>query len=81
MRVLAWFVALLVLATVASVLVTRQVLLSRLDQRIHAELVQESDELRRLASDGVDPATGQPFGSDVKRIFTVYLERNVPSPN
>jgi two-component system OmpR family sensor kinase len=81
LRVLAWFVVLLAAATLASVLVTRQVLLSRLDQRIHAELIQESDELRRLAADGVDPKTGKPFGSDVKRIFTVYLERNVPSRN
>jgi signal transduction histidine kinase len=81
MRVLAWFVGLLVLATVASVLVIRQVLLSRLDQRIDAELVQESRELRQLASVGIDPATGERFGSDVERILTVYLERNVPSPN
>jgi two-component system, OmpR family, sensor kinase len=81
MRVLAWFVGLLVLATVASVLVIRQVLLSRLDQRIDAELVQESRELRQLALVGIDPATGERFGSDVERIFTVYLQRNVPSPN
>jgi two-component system, OmpR family, sensor kinase len=79
--VLAWFVLLLAVATLASVLVTRQVLLSRLDRRIHAELVQESGELRRLAADGVDPVTREPFGSDVERIFEIYLERNVPSPN
>jgi two-component system OmpR family sensor kinase len=81
LRVLAWFVGLLALATMASVLVTRQVLVARLDQRIDAELVQESAELRRLASIGVDPRTGERFGSDVRRIFRVYLERNVPSPN
>jgi two-component system, OmpR family, sensor kinase len=81
LRVLAWFVGLLALATLASVLATRQVLLTRLDQRIHAELVQESRELRKLASDGVDPATGDPFGPDVRRILEVYLERNVPSAN
>ena len=81
LRVLAWFVLLLAAATLASVLVTRQVLLSRLDQRIDAELVQESLELRKLVADGVDPETGEGFGPDVRRIFTVYLERNVPSPN
>ena len=81
LRVLAWFLLLLAVATLASVLVTRQVLLSRLDQRIDAELVQESGELRRLAADGVDPVTGERFGSEVERIFTVYLERNVPSSN
>ena len=81
LRVLAWFVVLLAAATLASVLVTRQVLLSSLGQRIDAELVQESRELRKLAADGVDPKTGRPLGSDVKRIFEVYLERNVPSAN
>ena len=81
LRVLAWFVLLLAAATLASVLVTRQVLLSRLDQRIDAELVQESLELRKLVADGVDPETGEGFGPDVRRILTVYLERNVPSPN
>jgi two-component system OmpR family sensor kinase len=81
MRVLAFFVGLLALATLSSVLVTRQVLLSRLDQRIDAELVQESRELRQLASRGIDPETRERFGSDVRRIFEVYLERNVPSPN
>jgi signal transduction histidine kinase len=81
LRVLAWFVGLLTVATVTSVLVIRQVLHARLDERIHAELVQESEELRRLAADGVDPDTGRPFGANVERIFRVYLERNVPSPN
>jgi len=79
-RVLAAFIGLLAFATLASVLVTRQVLLIRLDQRIHAELVQESAELRQLATRGGDPERGgRPFGSDVERIFTVYLQRNVPS--
>jgi two-component system OmpR family sensor kinase len=70
----------LAVATIGSVLVTRQALLIRLDQRIDRELVQESGELRRLAV-GNDPLTGRPFGSDVERVFQVYLERNVPSRN
>jgi two-component system, OmpR family, sensor kinase len=79
-RILAWMLGLLVLATVASVVVTREVLLVRLDQRIDRDLVQESGELRRLAR-GVDPATGRRFGPNVRRIFEVYLQRNVPAPN
>jgi signal transduction histidine kinase len=79
-RIVAWFIGLLAVATVSSVLVTREVLLLRLDQRIDAELVQETSELRRLAS-GNDPATGTPFGLDVERIFEVHLRRNVPSQN
>src|SRR5687768_10303199 len=78
MRIVAWFIGLLLLATGSSVLVTREVLLIRLDQRIDAELVQEAAELRRLAS-GNDPETGRPFGQDVERMFEVYLQRNVPS--
>lgn len=73
---LAWFVAVVAIAVVGSVLVGRQVLLGRLDARIDAELRQEVEELRRLAV-GDDPATGEPFGGDVERIFDLYVERNV----
>jgi signal transduction histidine kinase len=79
-RVIAWFIGVLALATLASVLVTREVLLIRLDDRVNLELVQESEELRSLAR-GNDPETGKAFGSSAKRIFDVYLERNVPSRN
>jgi signal transduction histidine kinase len=79
-RMLTWYVGLLVLATVASIVVARQVLLTRLDQRIADDLTQEVDELRRLAG-GNDPATGEPFGDDVRRVLEVYVDRNVPSRN
>jgi signal transduction histidine kinase len=67
-------------ATVASVLIVRQVLLVQLDDRLDGELVQETRELFRLAR-GVDPETGEPFGTDVERILDVFLERNVPARN
>ncbi len=79
-RILLSYVGLLTLATATSVLVAREVLLTQLDQRISSELVQEADELRELAR-GVDPATSQPFGPDVVRIFDVALSRNVPARN
>ena len=69
--------ALLAIASLVSVLVVRQVLLVRLDDRVDNALTQEVDEFQKLAG-GVDPETGRPFGTDVKRIFDVYLERNVP---
>jgi signal transduction histidine kinase len=72
-----WFIVVLALATVGSVILVRQVLYQRLDERIQAELVQEVDEVRRLA-DGNDPETGQPFGEDVDRIFEVFVARNIP---
>ena len=77
-RILVGFVGMLALATIASVLVAREVIYSRLDDQISQELVQEASELRRLAT-GTDPATGEPFGDDVRRIFRVYFERNTPS--
>ena len=79
-RILASYVGLLALATVASVLVARQVLIGQLDGRIDAELRQEADELRQLA-DGTNPLTARPFGDRVDQIFDVYLRRNTPSRN
>jgi two-component system OmpR family sensor kinase len=76
-RIVATYVGLLALVTLASVVVAREVVLMRLDERINEHLVQETQELRRLAA-GVDPATGRPFGDRVRRIFRVYLERNIP---
>lgn len=77
-RILAWFIGLLALATLASVLVTREVLRLRIDERIDDELVQEAAELRRFAR-GNDPETGEPFGPRVERILEAYLQGNVPS--
>ena len=80
-RLLVWFVLLLSLATAASILVTRQVLLNRLDARINRQLTQEAQELQALASVGRDPETGRPFANDVARIFSVFLQGNIPSQN
>jgi two-component system, OmpR family, sensor kinase len=79
-RILVWFIGLLALATLASVVVTREVLHLRIDERIDDDLVQESRELRRLAN-GNDPETGRPFAGSAERIFEAYLERNVASRN
>jgi two-component system, OmpR family, sensor kinase len=37
-------------------------------------------ELRILAR-GRDPQTGRPFGNDIRRVFQVFLSRNVPARN
>lgn len=68
------------MATVASVLLIRQVLIVQVDNRIDDALLQEARELKRL-SDDVDPETGEPLGTDLVRIFEVYLQRNVPTQN
>jgi two-component system, OmpR family, sensor kinase len=79
-RILLGHVGLLAIAVVASVLVARQILLVRLEERIDHELAQEVSELRILAR-GRDPRTGTPFGTDVRRVFQVFLGRNVPARN
>lgn len=77
-RILASYLVLLTLASSASVLAIRELLLARLDDRVQHDLRQEVEEFERLADQGVDPASGRPFGNDVTRLFQVYLERNVP---
>jgi signal transduction histidine kinase len=79
-RILVWYIALLSVAILASVLVVRRVLVVGIDERIDDGLVQEADELRKLAG-GLDPETGEPFGADVGRIFRVFLQRNIPVQN
>jgi two-component system OmpR family sensor kinase len=79
-RILIWYVLLMTVATVASVLVLRRILTVQVDSRIDAALVQETDEVRRLAT-GRDPRTGERFHGDVRRIFEVFLRRNIPARN
>jgi len=78
LRLLASFILVLILATTLSVIVVRAILVNRADQGIDAELIQETREMRRLST-GSDPDTGQPFDGRVRRIFEVFLERNIPA--
>jgi signal transduction histidine kinase len=77
-RLLISYVLLLALAMTASVIAAREVLLTRLDDRVADDLQQEVDEFRRLANVGVNPETGEKFARDVNLLFETYLERNVP---
>ncbi|MBK5223701.1 MAG: HAMP domain-containing histidine kinase [Acidimicrobiia bacterium] len=77
-RILVGSVVLLSLALGSSVLITRQMLLVRVDERIEDELVQEVEELRELAQ-GTNPDTGEPFADDVDSIFRTSMDRNVPA--
>ncbi len=72
------YVALLAAALTIAAVVTRQVLLARLDRDIDRALTQEIEELRLLA-EGTDPATGDPFGDDVETILETFLSRSVPA--
>jgi two-component system OmpR family sensor kinase len=77
-RILVGFIVMLAIATMASVVVVGEVLQARLHERIDADLAQQVSDLRRVAA-GKDPATGRPFGKDVRRIFRVYFSQNSPS--
>jgi signal transduction histidine kinase len=78
-RILASYLILLLFSTVVSIVALREVLLARAGERVDDALVQETEEFRRLARDGRDPRTGEPFGDDVRAIFDVFLARNVPA--
>jgi two-component system OmpR family sensor kinase len=77
LRLLGWALVLLAVASLSSVVVIRQVLLNQLENRITADMRQEVTEFRRLVG-GTNPATGQPFGSDLDAIADTYLLRNEP---
>jgi two-component system OmpR family sensor kinase len=77
-RILLSYVLLLGLALTASVLVVRQVLLVRLDDRARDNLAQEVQEFETLATEGIDPETGAPLRERPHRLFDVFLERNIP---
>jgi two-component system OmpR family sensor kinase len=77
-RVSLRYVLLLALATAGSILVAREVIVAQIDDRIDEALTQEVRELERLKG-GRDPETGRPLGQRVRRIFDLYLQRNVPT--
>jgi two-component system, OmpR family, sensor kinase len=77
-RILASYLILLLFSTAVATIVLREVLLARAGERVDDALVQETEEFRRLADDGRNPITGEPFGNDVGAIFRVFLSRNVP---
>lgn len=65
------------LSSVVSILAVQQILLSRLEERVHQSIQQEIQEFQQLRH-GRDPNTGQPFGDDIEAIFDVLLSRNIP---
>ncbi len=79
-RLIAWQLVVVLVALLASTLVTREFLLARMDDRIDREIRQEVAELRALATTGVDPQTGEPF-RDARRLMRFDLQRNSPDRN
>ena len=77
-RILVSFLILLVVSTAASLLVLREVLLSRIDSEVQERLTSQVDELRILTEEGIDPDTGEQLGDDLDRVFELYLEQERP---
>jgi two-component system, OmpR family, sensor kinase len=80
LRIVGWFIALLALGTLATILVVGQLLFARIDNGVRETLLREASEFRLLAS-GNDPLTGQPFGGNVGAMFDAYIDRHFPGPN
>ena len=76
-RVLGWILLLVGAAVLGSVLVSRQVLLGGVDQKVNAELTHEASKFRVFASSNVDPNTGTVYRS-ADELLARYLERNLP---
>ncbi|MBI4782992.1 MAG: HAMP domain-containing protein [Oscillatoriophycideae cyanobacterium NC_groundwater_1537_Pr4_S-0.65um_50_18] len=76
-QILLWYVILMFSSAIASTLIIRQALFSRLEERIEASLTQETEEFQRLTK-GRDPQTGERFAGDIAAIFDVFLRRNIP---
>ena len=72
-RVLVSFLALLIVSTAASVLVLRQLLLSRIGDQVQRELALDVNSLRDLSARG-QPDSGKPF-VNVSQLFDTYLEQ------
>lgn len=75
-RVLVSFLALLVISTAASVLVLRQVLISRIGDQVERELLPQVETLRALSSQG-QPENGRPY-TGLDQLFESYLDRTAP---
>jgi len=74
-RVLASFFILLVVSTAVSLLVLRQVLISRIGNDVRETLAAQVEPLRTIAATGRDPETGEPLNGDLEKIFASYLQQ------
>jgi two-component system, OmpR family, sensor kinase len=74
-RVLVSFFVLLIVSTAVSLLVLRQVLISRIGNDVRERLTAQVEPLRNIAATGRDPKTGKPLNGDLEQIFGAYLSQ------
>lgn len=77
-HILVGYVVLMVFSATVAILAIRQVLFFRLEKRIERSLLQEMKEFQQLTT-RINPKTNQPFGDDIRSIFNVFLNTNIPS--
>ena len=76
-RLLLRYVALLALATVASVVLVRAIVFARVQERIQGSLDQEVQELR-VFIDTDEPQPDESSEQRARRVFDDFLERDIP---
>lgn len=79
MRILGWYVVLLAISLSVALFIQRSFLLDQVITNADQALDQEVAEFRQMAS-GLNPRTGEPFGSASTQIFDTYLGQNVAGP-
>lgn len=76
-RIVLLISAVVLIALASVVLLTRSVLLSQVTENSNSAVEQEIDEFTRMAEQGTDPTTGEPFDS-AERLITVFMSRQIP---
>jgi len=79
-KVVAVVVTVTAVGLLAAGLLTHAIQTQQIMDDISEDFDQEIRELQRLAEDGVDPETGEPFRG-AGRLMSVAMERNVPGTN
>ncbi|MFT7837998.1 HAMP domain-containing sensor histidine kinase [Saccharothrix sp. BKS2] len=73
-RIMGWLLLLVAVVSLATTLVTHNLLLREVDRDVNAALEQEAAELSQVLVEGVDRVTGQPF-ADVREALSAHLQR------
>lgn len=77
---MAWLSVTIVALMMCTVAMVRSIVLDEVAGRANADVVQELDEFRHFAAEGIDPATSQPFAS-ASDLLTAFMNRQIPGDN
>ena len=79
-RIIGWVLLLVLLALGLVTLVTWRLLVDSIDERMDTALRAEVAEFSQIVEAGIDPQTGQPFGS-VADVLQTVITYNLARPN